>query len=65
MGIDTTKLGAMHEWMQWYVDQEILPCVETIVLDGTEVHCRGQSNAGNVPYAPPQPGSKALWSRRR
>lgn len=36
MGIDTAKLGAMHERMQWYVDQEILPCVETIVLDGTE-----------------------------
>jgi CubicO group peptidase (beta-lactamase class C family) len=29
--------SAMHERMQWYVDEEILACCETVVMSGTEV----------------------------
>ena len=33
-GLDFSEL---HQRMQWYVDQEIIPCCNTLVLRGTEV----------------------------
>ena len=37
MGVVEAELAAMHERMQWYVDSGILPCIETVVMRGTEV----------------------------
>lgn len=34
IGADFSEI---HERMQWYVDQEIIPCCATVVLDGTRV----------------------------
>jgi CubicO group peptidase (beta-lactamase class C family) len=30
-------LSALHERMQWYVDENILPCVNTLVMRGTDI----------------------------
>jgi CubicO group peptidase (beta-lactamase class C family) len=35
--MDTSKLAAMHDRMQWYVDQTILPHVFSLVMKGTDI----------------------------
>ena len=41
MSIEVKKtdldFSEIHERMQWYVDQEIIPCCNTLVLQGTDV----------------------------
>lgn len=32
-----TDFAELHDRMQWYVDQEILPCVSSVVMRGTDV----------------------------
>ena len=44
----TGEFAALDERMQWYVDQEILGCVATLVLDGTEIVHAGRHGVLSV-----------------
>ncbi|HIG40100.1 MAG: serine hydrolase domain-containing protein [bacterium] len=41
MAIEVTETGLdfteLHERMQWYVDEEIIPCCNTLIMQGTDV----------------------------
>ena len=54
MSIEVKKtdldFSEIHERMQWYVDQEIIPCCNTLVLQGTDAVSYTHLTLPTTPY---------------
>ena len=52
---EAQALKALHDRMDWYVDQSFLPCVETIILRDLEVIDRHRSGFLDLDVGSPLP----------